>query len=79
MPHAEVLARHGRRVEIALDGDVNPLLRFLAGQEVEDLLLVPPRLEDIFMGFYGDDRSGGPNGYAADRLPAPAPELVAPR
>jgi ABC-2 type transport system ATP-binding protein len=76
VPHVSVLARHGHRVELALDGDVNPLLRFLAGQEVADLLLVPPRLEDIFMGFYGDDPAGGANGHAAGALPAPEPELA---
>jgi hypothetical protein len=36
---------------------VNPLLRFLAGRDdVVDLLLSPPRLEDIFLGYYDTSR-----------------------
>lgn len=55
VPHVAVTGRRGRRVDLAIDGDVGPLLRFLAGGDVVDLLLPPPRLEDIFMGFYGSD------------------------
>ncbi len=55
VPAVTLLARQGRRVELALDGDVNPLLRFLATQEVSDLILAPARLEDVFMGFYGGE------------------------
>src|SRR5215211_1617628 len=56
LPGVEVLERDGRRVVIALAGSVIPLLRFLASRDdVVDLLLSPPRLEDIFLGYY--DRS----------------------
>jgi ABC-2 type transport system ATP-binding protein len=49
----EVLERHGGRVVIALEGSVTPLLSFLGGRDdVLDLLLSPPRLEDIFLGYY---------------------------
>ena len=42
---------------IALEGSVTPLLRFLAGRDdVVDLLLSPPRLEDIFLGYYDTSR-----------------------
>ena len=49
----EVLQRDGSRVVLALEGSMTSLLRFLAGREdVVDLLLSPPRLEDIFLGYY---------------------------
>jgi ABC-2 type transport system ATP-binding protein len=53
----EVLERHGSRVVIALEGSVTTLLRFLASRDdVVDLLLSPPRLEDIFLGYYDTSR-----------------------
>jgi ABC-2 type transport system ATP-binding protein len=49
----EVLQRDSSRVVIALEGSMTSLLRFLAGRDdVVDLLLSPPRLEDIFLGYY---------------------------
>ena len=55
----EVLERGGSRVVIALEGSVTPLLRFLAGRDdVVDLLLSPPRLEDIFLGYYDTSQNG---------------------
>jgi ABC-2 type transport system ATP-binding protein len=57
LPGIEVLQRDENRAVIALAGNVNPLLRFLAGRDdVIDLLLSPPRLEDIFLGFYDTSR-----------------------
>jgi ABC-2 type transport system ATP-binding protein len=57
IPGIEVLQRDGDRALIALEGGVNPLLRFLAGRDdVVDLLLSPPRLEDIFLGYYDASR-----------------------
>ena len=57
--------RPGGRVRVAIEGDLQPLLGFLAGQQVDDLILSPPSLEEVFFGFYGasgtvpvDARSG---------------------
>ncbi|CAA9557477.1 MAG: Efflux ABC transporter, ATP-binding protein [uncultured Thermomicrobiales bacterium] len=58
VPRVATVGHRGDRVELSIDGDVAPLLRFLAGEDVVDLLLPPPRLEDIFMGFYGDGTDG---------------------
>ncbi len=58
VPFVTVIARDDRRAELALEGDINPLLRFLAAHEVDLLTIVPPRLEDIFMGFYGHAQNG---------------------
>ena len=60
LPGIVVIGREGERVCLALDGSVTPLLRFLADRDdVTDLLLSAPRLEDIFLGYYdvaGDGR-----------------------
>jgi ABC-2 type transport system ATP-binding protein len=59
LPGIDVLERDGGRVVIAHEGSVVPLLRFLAGREdVVDLLLSPPRLEDIFLGYYDTSPNG---------------------
>jgi ABC-2 type transport system ATP-binding protein len=65
IPGVAVRNRAGLRVELMVDQDVNPLLRFLADHPVADFLLTAPRLEDIFMAFYGDEAVG--------RLPSAPP------
>src|SRR5687768_10693219 len=69
----EVLERDGGRVVIALEGSVTSLLRFLAGRDdVVDLLLSPPRLEDIFLGYYDTSReivAAGGVGQSASESP----------
>jgi ABC-2 type transport system ATP-binding protein len=64
LPGVTIAEQRGRRLTLLLDGDVNPLLGFLAGHRVEDLVLAPPDLDDIFMGFYGQD-GRTPNGRDA--------------
>src|SRR5215204_868333 len=59
LPGIEVLERHGNRVVFALERSVTPLLRFLASRDdVVDLLLSPPRLADIFLGYYDTPQNG---------------------
>jgi ABC-2 type transport system ATP-binding protein len=72
----EMLQRDGGRVVIALEGDMTPLLRFLAGRDdIVDLLLSPPRLEDIFLGYYdtsrGVERSSSPGDESFFTTPRP--------
>jgi ABC-2 type transport system ATP-binding protein len=55
-----VLDREGCRARLAVDGDVNPLLRYLVDHPVADLVLGPPRLEDVFMAFYDRDTPDPP-------------------
>jgi ABC-2 type transport system ATP-binding protein len=57
IPGVAVAERSGSRVTLVLAGDLAPLLGFLASQQIEDLVLAPPDLDDIFMRFYG---VGGP-------------------
>ena len=69
----KVMERDGVRVVLSLEGDLTPLLRFLGDRtDVVDLLLSPPRLEDIFLGFYDTNRNGRDS--ASEPLRAPAPE-----
>ncbi|MGZ8710944.1 MAG: ABC transporter ATP-binding protein [Thermoanaerobaculia bacterium] len=41
-----------REAELFVQGDLNPLLRSLAREEIEDLVFPEPELEDIFMAHY---------------------------
>lgn len=54
IPGIRQVDRSGDRVHLAVEGDLQPLLAFLAGQQVDDLILGPPRLEDVFFGFYAE-------------------------
>jgi ABC-2 type transport system ATP-binding protein len=55
----DVTERDANRVVLSLEGSVTPLLRFLADRDdVVDLLLLPPRLEDIFLGYYDTSANG---------------------
>jgi len=50
-----VIARE-REAELLVQGDVNPLLRRLAREEIDNLVFPEPELEDIFMDYYrGND------------------------
>ena len=49
--------RDGRRVERTTRGDVGPLVRELATEDIVDLTIAEPTLEDVFLGFYGEAAS----------------------
>ena len=72
----EVTGRAGNRVVLSLEGSVMPLLRFLANRDdVVDLLLSPPRLEDIFLGYYDTSQNGRDEGMEMP-LNSPLPREV---
>jgi ABC-2 type transport system ATP-binding protein len=53
LSEADVVRRQGNRVVLSIEGSVAPLIHFLAMRDdVEDLLLTRPSLEDIFLGYY---------------------------
>ncbi|HEV2529769.1 MAG TPA: ABC transporter ATP-binding protein [Thermomicrobiales bacterium] len=54
VPGVRVTGSDGGRHRITIEGDLQPLLAFLGQHPVEDLIISPPRLEDVFFGFYGD-------------------------
>jgi ABC-2 type transport system ATP-binding protein len=64
VPGVTIVERQGGHVRLILEGDVNPLLGFLAQHRVEDVVLRPPDLDDIFMSFYVAGEPG-PNGSRA--------------
>lgn len=56
---SEILRQEGNLVVLSLEGGVAPLLRFLADRDdVADLLLTLPSLEDIFFDYYNPNRNG---------------------
>ena len=46
-----------RDAELFVQGNLNPLLRRLAREEIEDLVFPEPELEDIFMALYREDHA----------------------
>jgi ABC-2 type transport system ATP-binding protein len=77
LPGVEVLERDGGRIVIALEGSVIPLLRFLATRDdVVDLLLSPPRLEDIFLGYYDSSRGVVESGSREEGIISSTPRLL---
>jgi ABC-2 type transport system ATP-binding protein len=53
LPGVTLMRRDANRLIASVEGDITPLLRFLASRDdVADLLLAPPRLEEIFLGYY---------------------------
>jgi beta-exotoxin I transport system ATP-binding protein len=49
----------GRELTLWLKGDVNPVLRALAWNPVEDMVFPEPELEDIFLAYYQSERRDG--------------------
>ncbi len=68
----EVVDRDGGQILLYLEGSVTPLIQFLGSRDdVVDVLLSPPRLEDIFLGFY----EATPNGREGDG-PSPSSQPI---
>ena len=55
VPGAEIAAREGTRLRLAVSGDVNAVIRELAKHDVADLVYERLSLEDLFMGYYASD------------------------
>ncbi len=66
VPGVTIIEGQGRQARLILEGDVNPLLVFLAQHPVEDFVLKPPDLDDIFMSFYAAGEPGA-NGFGVDQ------------
>lgn len=50
------LLRDGRRESYIYEGDLNELLQKLARQDIEDILIEEPSLDEIFMHFYSREQ-----------------------
>jgi ABC-2 type transport system ATP-binding protein len=58
-PGVEVVARDGANWQLSVSGDINPLLRELAGYDIEDMVFERPRLEELFMDYYRSEEPSG--------------------
>ncbi len=78
IPGVSALGREGSCVSLAIDGSIVPLLRFLGGRDdVIDLLLPQPRLEDIFLGYYDMSTDGHHTPHATMSEQPPMREMIA--
>ncbi len=53
LPEAREWNELGETVSFLYSGDMNELIRILAGKEIRDLTIAEPDLEEIFLHFYG--------------------------
>lgn len=58
-PGVSEVAADGGRVKLAYHGPVNLLLRALAEQDIVDMTVNDPSLEEVFLAFYGRNGKGG--------------------
>jgi ABC-2 type transport system ATP-binding protein len=65
LPGVTVLSSTGQDVHLMVRGDVNPLLRSLAGLEVRDITISTPDVEDLFFRYYDGSVAGSEGRTAA--------------
>jgi ABC-2 type transport system ATP-binding protein len=65
LPGVTVLSSTGQDVHVMIRGDVNPLLRRLAGLEVRDIAITTPDVEDLFFRYYDGSVAGSEGRTAA--------------
>jgi len=75
LPGVTVLSSTGQDVHLLVRGDVNPLLRSLAGLEVRDIAITTPDVEDLFFRYY-DGSVAGSEGRAPAAVAAESPTEV---
>jgi ABC-2 type transport system ATP-binding protein len=75
LPGVTVLSSTGQDVHLMVRGDVNPLLRSLAGLEVRDIAITTPDVEDLFFRYY-DGSVVGSEGRSAGEPGADSPAEV---
>jgi ABC-2 type transport system ATP-binding protein len=56
LDNVQVVSASARDVHLMVRGDVNPLLRRIAGLDVHDVSITTPEIEDLFLRYY--DRAG---------------------
>jgi len=66
LPGVTVLSSTGQDVHLMVRGDVNPLLRRLAGLEVRDIAVSTPDVEDLFFHYYEGSVAGSASSPDAD-------------
>jgi ABC-2 type transport system ATP-binding protein len=59
LPNVRVVSASARDVHLMVQGDMNTLLRRLAGIEVGDISIATLEIEDVFLGYYDEPGLGG--------------------
>jgi ABC-2 type transport system ATP-binding protein len=54
LPEVSEVRRYDKHMRITIQGDIDAVIKKLAGHEVEDLTFKQPSLEDFFLSFYGN-------------------------
>ena len=49
------MVKDGREEDFIYHGEINELLRQLAGHDISDIVIEEPELEEVFMHFYEDN------------------------
>jgi len=52
LPGVTIQSRNGHRVVMAVEGQIEPVVRRLAMVSIADLAIIPPSLDDVFMDYY---------------------------
>ena len=53
------VSRHGKQVDFLYKGDIGDIIRRLAAQEIDNLWMDEPDLDDVFLHFYKKSDEGG--------------------
>ena len=75
LPGVTVLSSTGQDVHVMVRGDVNPLLRRLAGLDVRDIAISTPDVEDLFFRYYDGSVVGSEGRTAAAEATQPVAEV----
>lgn len=59
LPQVVSSHRDGRRWTLTIQGDINPVLRAITAHDLEDLVLEPAHLEDVFLTYYRQEEERG--------------------
>lgn len=55
---ARVIEQDGRVISLAIEGDINDVVRGLAGYDLEDVIYERMSLEELFLGYYRGNENG---------------------
>lgn len=55
MEGVEVIGQSEVEIELLIKGNINPLLRIIAGKTVKNLIFPEPSLEDTFLTYYNKE------------------------
>jgi ABC-2 type transport system ATP-binding protein len=71
LPGVTDLERAEGRIAFRVAGELDPVVKALAAHRVTDLEAVRPTLEEVFLGYYGEDRDDSGAAPGAEEAPDP--------